>query len=486
MNIKTKKIIFSVISAIVFAAQATFAAGEPEDVKGLAATPIDSQSIGLTWDAAKDASGGLVDHYRIYYGTTSVFKAGGGTYDKEIETPNNNTSYVVTGLKGGTEYFFSITAIDADDKESAQYAPEVSATTPADPEKAGEDTTSPTVVSVSAPNQTEVQVVFSEKVQLPATQPEASFSIVEQIDSSKTLDVKSAAVKADDPTTVILETAPQTPNVNYIITAGISVKDLAGNPIISGSTDSGLFLGSSQTAENKDDQPGSETGDCKEDASCFVQLLANCSTGTFTQKDNEFEYSLKVTSEVENHCVVQYTANKHPNVLFAAATMECRIPKGSYENIEKYQEAFDITQCTGDLVSGYKAVEAKDTTPPEDVTNLMLTFKEQLEKYMVTLKWTASLNTAKDLVEQILYLSMDRGNTYNQVKSLGDTATSTEVDNLDGGKEYTFKITTKDAAGNESTGAIKSIRLPQTGVGVGLLLLGSAMAAREGLRRRKK
>ena len=57
---------------------------------------------------------------------------------------------------------------------------------------------------------------------------------------------------------------------------------------------------------------------------------------------------------------------------------------------------------------------------------------------------------------------------------------------LEGGKEYTFKITTKDNAGNESVGAVQSIRLPQTGAGAGLLLLASGLGARYGLKRRKK
>ena len=54
------------------------------------------------------------------------------------------------------------------------------------------------------------------------------------------------------------------------------------------------------------------------------------------------------------------------------------------------------------------------------------------------------------------------------------------------GKEYTFKISTKDDNGNESVGVVKSIRLPQTGVGLGLLLLGSVGVAGRLLRRKRK
>ena len=82
-------------------------------------------------------------------------------------------------------------------------------------------------------------------------------------------------------------------------------------------------------------------------------------------------------------------------------------------------------------------------------------------------------------------MSMNRGTTYDAGKSLGASVTNTDVPNLDAGKEYTFKVTTKDAAGNESTGAVKSIRLPQTGMGLGLVLLGSALAARRSLKKKK-
>jgi hypothetical protein len=101
------------------------------------------------------------------------------------------------------------------------------------------------------------------------------------------------------------------------------------------------------------------------------------------------------------------------------------------------------------------------------------------------MSWTPSLNTAKDLADQILYMSMDRGKNFDAGKPLGALVAKTEVPNLDGGKEYTFKITTKDASGNESTGVVKSIRLPQTGAGVGLILIGSLAAAKRLLRRKK-
>ncbi len=516
----TKKIFICLISAILFTAHTAFAAGTPENVTGVEATPVDSTSIGLTWDSVKDAEGGLVDHYRIYYGTFSVFEAGEGDYENEVDTPDNTASYVIDGLEPDTTYYFSVTAFSSDDLESEEYSLEASATTMNGDEDGGEDegegegeedVTPPTVTSVSAPDKMHVKVVFSEAVQLPVD-PEAAFGIVEQINPANTLTVVSVQMDPDDDTdkTVLLETSEQTPDINYVVTAGVTIKDLAGNPIVSGSTDSGLFLGSSEEPEEAEDggeaegeeegegdgedegagedegeEEAAEPEDCEENMSCFLPHLSECSATKVMEKGESHEYTLEVTGSEGTDCLVTYTADRHPSILYAGTDMECRIPADDYESAEAYREAFDVLNCSGDLAAGYKAVELKDTTPPEDVTNLLLTFREELEKYTVFLSWTASLDTAKDLVDQILYKSLDRGNTYDAGKSLGAEATSTEAKNLEGGKEYTFKITTKDDAGNESTGAVKSIRLPQTGLGVGLLLLGSAAAAGRLLRRKK-
>lgn len=623
----TKKLILCVVAGLVFWAQLALAAGKPENVSGVEAVAIDSASIGLTWKAAKDAEGGLVDHYRIYYGAKSVFEAGEGDYEKQVDTTDNKNSYVVTGLTPNTTYYFSVTAFSSDKIESGEYSLEASAKTPAaeGAPVATEDKTAPTVTNVSAPDKQHVKVIFSEAVQLPAEAAQTAFTITEQLVPTKTLEVKKAAMDATDTTnkTVTLETADQTENLNYIVTAGIAVKDAAGNPIVSGSTDSGLFLGSANapaeqiaagvgeeggegacaalqdkikscekytckfksivgitsmieiigkegdrchmeesftlndepagkfvckvTSNSKDglvkyyevaqmfksmeeytaaiekgdikidtkykldgedidlmdlhealvkkgeciEQPAAnkaapEAKACVNNMACFLPNLKECALANVSESDTEYTYKMEVTKADGDNCVIKYTADKHPNALFAASSMECKIAKGTYEKTEDYRKAFDLKNCIGDLVAGYKAIEVKDTTPPENVTKLLLTFRAELEKFVVMLSWTPSLNTAKDLVDQLLYMSLDRGTTYDTGKSLGAEAVTTEVTDLEAGKEYTFKVTTKDAAGNESTGAVKSIRLPQTGMGIGLILLGSAFAARRIMRKKEE
>ena len=230
--------------------------------------------------------------------------------------------------------------------------------------------------------------------------------------------------------------------------------------------------------------------DCAKDLSCLLTHMVDCSLASVSQADEAgtTEYKIEVTGAEDANCKVKYTASKHPNVLFAGSNMECKVAKGTYATMEDYNKAVDTKNCTGDLVDGYKAlvVLVADTTPPENISKLLLTFKKDLEKFVVMMSWTPSLNTAKDLVDQILYMSMDKGKSYDTGKALGALVANTEVANLDGGKEYAFKITTKDASGNESTGVVKSIRLPQTGPALGLLLLGSLGVAKRMLRRKKQ
>lgn len=411
MKTNTKQSLIALLMATALAVPMAFAANEPENVQNVSAVSKDATTLTVNWDEALDYQGDPVNHYRVYYGTQSVQGGDAPSYEVTVDTADNATSYDLGGLTTDTTYYVSVTAIDSSDAESLEYAVEASGTPSAEEAVEEGDTEGPKVINVIAADMTHVLVGFSEPVVLPELLAEAAFTITEQINPANVLEVLSAQQYADDPEgkTVVLETAPQTKNVNYIVTASVAITDGEGNPISSGVSDSGLFLGSD---------------------------------------------------------------------------LATSVVSGEGEQAMEEEGAMEETQSPEELLEETPGEEV-DFTPPEDITNLVLTFKEQLEKFIVVMNWTASLNTAKDLVDQIVYMSLDRGITYDGGESVGPVATSHEVSNLEGGKEYTFKVTTKDASGNESTGVVKSIRLPQTGVGAGLLVLTSAVAASGALRRRK-
>ena len=121
-----------------------------------------------------------------------------------------------------------------------------------------------------------------------------------------------------------------------------------------------------------------------------------------------------------------------------------------------------------------KSSGLEDLVPPEDVTELVARFAKG-KKFAIELAWKKSKDSAGDLADNSLYQSEDKGTSYGEGASLGKDAEITVVSNLPGGKEYTFKVSAKDESGNESTGSIVSIFLPETGpalpVAIGISLL---------------
>ncbi len=258
-----------------------------------------------------------------------------------------------------------------------------------------------------------LRILFNEGVLLPDESPEVAFTITPYNSSDSFLSIEKAEYEISDIDlkTIILTVEEQELDQNYIITAGINLTNLAGNPVVSGVYDTGFFIGTDELVS--DDE---------------IDLLTK-------EQENEEDQPVNETGTGET--VVENTI---------------------------------------------------DTTAPENITDLMITQKLlELNEYLVKLTWTPSLNTAEDLIDQILYKSLNRGKNYDEGLSLGANATKYET-KLEGGKEYTFKITTKDHTGNESTGVIKSIRLPQTGP-AGVILLASiisGLGASQILRRKRK
>lgn len=432
MKTNIKQSIIALVMAVVLATPA-FAAGEPGNVKNVTATSKDDTTLTLQWDEAKDAFGNAVDHYRIYYGTASVQKSEAANYETQVDTPSNATTYDLGSLVKGSTYYFSVTAIDGQGSESVEYSVEASgtpgSTTQTTTTTNTSDTIAPTVLNVIAADKSHVLVGFSEKVVLPSSLPEAAFLITEQANTENMLEVISAQMYDTDVTgkTVILRTVDQTKNTNYVLTASAAVKDVAGNPIQSGNADSGVFLGSDKVSTIADDT---------------LKPAADETTTTVTTPE---DLLLDTTTPTSTDTTTTETTTETTNAL----------------------------------------TPVPDTIAPEDVRNFVLSFKEQMEKFVVMMNWEASLDTAKDLVDQIIYMSTDKGTTYDSGTSVGGAATNYDMADLEGGKEYTFKITTKDGSGNESVGVVQSIRLPQTGFGAGFLVLTSAYGANRMLKRRR-
>lgn len=464
----------------------------PSDVENLKAAPADG-GVSLTWNVATDNVG--VKGYRLYYGVKSV-TTDGGSYDKGPIDVGNKISYNVTGLANGTKYYFAMTAYDAAGNESQNYSVEASAT----PLHGAADTTAPKVVKALAVDKGDVSVTFSEAVQLPKTHPENAFSIKNET-SNVQLQVNGAAVDATDPTgqTVLLQTANQQAGASYILTAGIDVKDLAGNPIISGTSDTAAFTGTDQLAAGTQVTTQQKTQQAVAPQLVSVQAL----DGTHVQvvfneavvfKSNPAEnFIITEQKTIENTLDVQ-------GVSLDPTGKKAVLSTAPMKAIDYNLIAVDVVDAAGNALSsennatvftGIAATpstqqvtqqttqqsvtqQTVDTTPPEDATKFTA---EMIKKLIVTLNWTHSLNSAGDLAKYVLYMGTD-GTTFNAGIDVGPTTNTFDVTSIVPGVKYFFKLVAMDAAGNASPGVMTTFTLPKTGPELGFLLLGSLGAGK--------
>ena len=109
--------------------------------------------------------------------------------------------------------------------------------------------------------------------------------------------------------------------------------------------------------------------------------------------------------------------------------------------------------------------DGSDVTPPEPVTGLSGTPGNGF----VYLTWTRSVNTALDVVDQLLDISVDGGSTWGVVGpnytdggvfSLGKEASFRLAEGLVNGTGYRFRIRVKDSSNNISAGTLTGVITP--------------------------
>ncbi len=482
----------------------------PSDVENLQAEGGDGL-VTLTWDAATDNVG--VEGYNIYYGTTPVTADSGSYTEGPIDT-GNVIEYDVTGLDNGTAYYFVVTAYDAAGNESEYYSLEASATPEADdvaPADAG-DTLAPRVVNAVANNRNEVRVQFSEGVVLPTTSPASAFSIQDDVTSTP-LEVVDAVADEMDPTgrTVILTTADQAVGTTYVLTAGIQIADESGNPIISGTSDTAIFAGSSLPSEDLNAAAEEEEGDTQGPE--FVSVNAvndNTVEVTFSEPvvlSADARDNFIITDELDNTQILEVKT-----VSIGATGMVVSIETEAMQEKSYNLIALQIA----DVVGNEMDVEASATTfmgmgaaveeevveeevmeeevVEEEVMEDMLEeaasdlMANILEDLVVQLTWKTKEEKVAEIANFVLYMSTDKGATYGEGVELGTDVTSYDFTDLQEDMVYYFKLTSRDLEGNETEGleTFVTLKLPATGPGLAILLLGSAGAGAVLSRKKKK
>lgn len=470
----------------------------PADVDGVKAVAGDKM-VTLSWNAATDNVG--VTGYKIFYGPSSVSNDG-ASYTMGPVDVKNVLTYDVKNLENGKAYYFAVTAYDAAGNESEFYSTEVSATpkaagAPATP--AADDKVAPKVVSAVAVYKNSLKVTFSEAVQLPATKAEAAFSVKEDF-LNLTLAISKAEMDKADPTnkTVVLTTADQKKAAKYVLTAGIQIKDLAGNPIVSGTSDTATFTGTDAVQEVV--KPAAEETAADKTAPAFVSVKAldgNNIEVTFS------EPVVLLADAVKNFIVTDAADNtKITNVKKVSVSGNGTKITLNTDNLEakKYNlialKIKDVagnelpTEASATTFDGMApAVVENPTDKPVDgkveeaASDLMA---KAMANMMVNLSWKPNTDKLAGMANFVVYMSSDKGVTYGDGVVLGKDAKSYDFSSLKEDMVYYFKLTTRDANGKESEGLITSLILPKTGPEIALLFMGSAGLGAFFTRKKKK
>jgi hypothetical protein len=455
----------------------------PSDVENVKATAGDG-SVNLTWNVATDNVG--VTGYKIYYGKNSVTQDN-TSYELGPVDVGNKVTYSVTGLTNGQKYYFAVTAYDAAANESENYSIEVSAT----PAHGAADTEAPKVAKAEAVDKSHVLVTFSEAVQLPTVNAESAFSIKNDL-TTTLLEVKSAKMDTQDSSnkSVLLETADQQAGAAYVLTVGINLKDLAGNPIISGTSDTAAFTGTDINPQTPGQNVGPELKSVKATDATHVEVVFSEPVTLKADGRENFilteEQNLQNTLDVvkadlsADKTKVTLTTAPQKNVQYSLVAIDVVDSEGKTSSLEKSSMTFMGATSTSPDTTQTPPDSEKDTTPPEDVTEFMAA---NLKNLIVTLSWKPSADTAKDLANYMLYMSKD-GTTYGDGVTINSTATNFDVTDLVPKMKYFFKLTAKDKAGNESVGVLTDFTLPETGPEIALFALGS-LAVGKFLKRKK-
>lgn len=488
-------VLFSTMALTSIAAEGTGEDKEkPGDVENLKVKAMNA-SVEVSWDATTDNVG--VAGYKVYYGTEKP------TSSSYVPVDNKDagkvTKYTVTELQNDKTYYFSVVAYDAAANESANWGTPITGATP----KAdlGGDTEAPKVASAEAVNKVEVKVVFTEEIVLPEVDPQDAFDI-ENTDDFTPLVVKTAEMDTEDEEgkTVILTTDNQVDKVEYELTAGLDIKDKAGNQIVSGTSDTAIFKGSAveKTAEDTAGPKLLSAEAVDETHVLFtfdetIDLSIDPATNFAINEVDDQTKALEVkqvklgpnSKNVEDATALVTTSEQESKKYYAIAT-GLKDLAGNEIAADKGTVEFQGKAKTGGTGDGDGDTPIPDILAPKDVANFLASAVVDGQKYLVTLKWSIPAENKGDTVQQLLYLSLDQGSKYDLKSELNPDKTEFEYPEALAPGEYWFKLTQKDAAGNESDGVVTKITLAETGPGVVALVLASLGLGRIVGRKKKK
>jgi hypothetical protein len=445
------------------------------NVTGVTVTETTGSSVTLAWDANSNAA-----TYTIEYGTEAVVEQG-DTYNQPPEEADTN-QITIENLNPNTTYYFSIVAFnDGKTSASQEYSEEVTATT-------SSLSTNFDIVGLEVINAGAIEVELTEPVILPENaKDEILINLLEN--PSETLNVIEVTIKETENNVLVINTEAQSPDTNYVLELNDAFENASAETIPE-TRRTQSFTG--YNAADSDTTAGAMTG-LKLDAVKALDINGmNVVEIDFNAELELDESDLSSFTIVKSNDPNQFLEikeikpNNQDKSKYLLVTAEQELT--TYSLILTALESTDgqsvsddnsIVEFQGIVIGTEEVNEESDEIM---LNNLRVTTSENT----VTVLWDEPSSDA-NVTEVKIYLSTDKGNTFNEVKSgINPVAKSTTIENINVGTDNQLKISLV-IDGTETEGQIIDFELAETGPAISLaLVLMFAVAGSYVLKRRNQ
>lgn len=464
MNIFFRKFVGSVLISIFaftsIASAQDITQTSDLNITGVTVTETTGDSVTLAWDANPNAA-----TYTVEYGTEAVVEQG-DTYNQPPEETDTD-QITIENLNPNTTYYFSIVAFnEAKTSASQEYSEEVNATTTS--LSANFD-----IVALEVVNAGEVEIELTEPVILPENaKGEVLIKLLEN--PSETLNVVEVKIKENENNVLVINTEAQSPDTNYVLELTDAFENATAESIQEISRTQG-FTG--YNAASSDTTTGAMTGLKLDGVKALDVNGMNVVEIDFNADLDLDESDLSSFTIVKSNDPNQFIEvkeikpNNQDKSKYLLVTAEQELT--TYSLILTALESIDGQSISDDnLIVEFQGIvigtveEADEESDEIMLSNLRVTTSEN----NVTVLWDEP-NSDANLSEVKIYLSTDKGNTFNEVKSgINPIAKSTTIENINVGTDNQLKISLV-VDGAETEGQIIDFELAETGPATSLALV---------------
>jgi chitodextrinase len=369
----------------------------PSTITGLAASGQTSSSVNLAWNAATDNSG--IAMYRVFRQEANLSWTLIGT--------TTSTSYSVTGLTPSTAYTFGVRAVDLAGLESTATTSVTTATIAAAPD----------LLAPSQPGSFAAGSVTGTSAALSWTASTDNVGVTGYRVYRQSPNASGTPIGT--PTGTSFNATGLTPATTY--TLQVSAVDAAGNE----STKASVTFTTPDTLAPT--APGS--------------LTASSTTETGT--------TLTWTASTDNVGVTGYRVSRTaPTSALLTTTTGLSYGVTGLAPAQSYTFTVTATDAAGNQTTSTVNVTTPDSTAPSQPTGAAAGTATATS---IPLSWSASTDNVAVATYRVYRQSPNPSAT--PIATITAPATSTTLTGLASQTSYTFTITARDSAGNESTAA---------------------------------